>query len=565
MYLSKLLNSCFIAVAVFLATGCSNAISYDQPSITPTSVTELRAASAINDSSMLLAVWGSDPADSMLISTINQIDDKWKLAEDYQLKENGLLSIVSPLFPLKRHKEALLVMEQDQIPIFYASEELSVPTEPLQLELKQVQATLSLRFDLSEFAPDDVINEVRIRTEHTYGWIHLNSGNFTTMEVPYDETVVYTKNFDDTIERLATNQVFTYEYLVLPQGKCQIYVWIKINGKDYVATLEAKELRSNHKYQYDIHLFNRYIPVNLTDEEVGRGFQDTNEVIEECVFPDYEFTMTSEYLQEISNHHAALFSFWLDSRIDETKELEYKMVLRDQIGKIVARSPIYGGLKVKAYHYEGFSVPIYVGVENEGVYTYQLLLREKGKTNWYEPDQKSDDTLENKQIRIYKEHPAFISAFRLDQGGRKSSMGEIATRKYDKKYTAHLTISNYVNCSIGATIKLYCRRDPRSEHGNIMLDDETSWNDLIGTERVVLKGLSSNEAYIPYTISIRRPRVNRFAPYICATITYDDDPNEYPLMLDGDMIYRKASGAYNPNKWIASSYINNKAYIDVLH
>ncbi|WP_244401575.1 fimbrillin family protein [Porphyromonas somerae] len=508
-------------------------------------------------------MWGEQPADSLLITTVEQIDEKWKIADDYQLKNKALLSIVSP-FPLKRHKEALLVMEQDQTPIYYASKELSVPSEPLQLELKQVQATISLRFDLREFAPNDVINEVRIRTEHTYGWIHLNSGNFITMEVPYDETVVFTKSIEKPIQTLTSNQFYTYEHLVLPQGKCHIYVWIMINGKDYVATLKADELKSNYKYQYDIHLFNRYALSDLSEEEKNRGSQGTNENIENILFTDYEYTMTSEYINEVSNNHAALFSFWLDSRVDESKELEYKLVLRDATGEIVARSPIYGGLTIKPYHYDGFSVPIYINVDKVGVYTHQLLLREKGKTNWYEPDQKSDDTLENKQIRIWREHSAFISAFRLDKGGRKNSIGEITAREYNKNYTAHLTISNYAKATLGATIKLYSRRDPKSTHGNIILDDETTWNDLIGTKKVLLDAFSSNEVYIPYTITVRRPSVKRFAPYICATITYDDDSEEYPLLLDGDMIYKMTSGVYNPNQLISSSFINNKAYIDVI-
>lgn len=563
MYTPKLINCCFIAVLLLFLTGCSNTISHDQPSITPTSVTELRAASAINKSPLFLSVWGEEPADSLLISSVEQIDEKWKIADDYQLKNKALLSIVSP-FPLKRHKEALLVMEQDQTPIYYASKELSVPSEPLQLELKQVQATISLRFDLREFAPNDVINEVRIRTEHTYGWIHLNSGNFITMEIPYDETVVFTKSIEKPIQTLTSNQIYTYEHLVLPQGKCQIYVWIMINGKDYVATLKADELKSNYKYQYDIHLFNRYALSDLSEEEKNQGSQDTNENIETILFTDYEYTMTSEYINEVSNNHAALFSFWLDSRVDEAKELEYKLLLRDATGEIVARSPIYGGLVIKPYHYDGFSVPIYINVDQKGVYTHQLLLREKGKTNWYEPNQKSDDSVENKQIRIWREHSAFISAFRLDKGGRKNSIGEITAREYNKNYTAHLTISNYAKVPLGATIKLYSRRDPKSTHGNIILDDETTWNDLIGTKRVLLDGFSSNEVYIPYAITVRRPSVKRFAPYICATITYDDDSDEYPLLLDGDMIYKMTSGVYNPNQLISSSFINNKAYIDVI-
>lgn len=75
---------------------------------------------------------------------------------------------------------------------------------------------------------------------------------------------------------------------------------------------------------------------------------------------------------------------------------------------------------------------------------------------------------------------------------------------------------------------------------------------------------TSNEVYIPYTITVRRPSVKRFAPYVCATITYDDNSEEYPLLLDGDMIYKMASGVYNPNQLISSSFINNKAYIDVI-
>lgn len=555
-----------LCLSLFLFS-CHSVDNIDQPTevITPTSVTELRATTLPINETLIVTAWGATPADSTLITTVKQVEGKWQLSEPLKSTDKLLVSVVSPS-TLKRHKEALLVMERDQTPILYTARDVEgVNNQALDIELKQVQATLSLNFNLSEFCSDDIINEIRVLTLHTYGWIHLNNGKFTTMQVPFEEATIYTYPVNKKVSELTNQSTYKYQYLILPQTNSEVAVWIKINGNDYVAHLKADEYKSNHQYQYDIQLFNRYAINELTTEEKERGNKDQNEVIETPFFTDYEYTQTSEYLQSISNNSGVLFTFWVDSRIDEVQDLEYKLLIRDSNGNIVSRSPVYGGLKVKPYHYEGFAIPIYISVPNEGKYTYQLLLRKKGNTAWYEPDQKSDDSPENKNLTIHSTQPAFVSAFRLDKGGDKNSVAQITARKYDTKYTAQLTISNYSSSPISATIKLYNRRSPRTEHANIQLDVEDSWNDLIGTQKVTLEPLSSNQVFIPYQITHRRPRVKRFAPYICGSITYDYEPNkEYPLLSDGTMLYRLASGSYLPSQIISNSYIINKTYIEVL-
>lgn len=541
--------------------------SIDQPSDPPilaSKVVELRSGQLPQGAELLFTVWGETAADSLHITTAQQSNGGWAVKKPFEFKKN---SQVSALFPshLQRHEEAILVMEREQSPVYFFSKKLGESdSRKLDIDFRQVQSTVSMHFDVSQFSPNDRIDEVRVQSRYTYGWIHLNNGNFTRMDIPFDESTVYTHSVGKTIAEVSDQGKYTFDYLLLPQGETSMMVWIKINGRDYVTSLLMNEARSNHQYHFEISLLNRYSITPLTDEEKKRGQVDGNEVIEDIFFSDYEYTTTSEYLKSISNNHGVVFTYWLDSRIEEVPELEYKVLIRDEVGNVVARSPIYGGLKIQPYHYDGFSVPIYIDAPKEGKYTQQLLLRKKGDTQWYEPNQKGDDTPQDKEFEVHREQSVFASAFRLDKGGEKASVAGITQRKYNHPYTAQLTLNNYSSSPKTVKIRLYNRRAPKEMHSNITLSDESAWQDLVGHTSVVLSPLSSNEVLIDYQITVKHSSVDRFSPYICATITYPDQPEkEYPLLMDGSLIFRVASSVYHPAPIVTNSYVNNKAYISI--
>ncbi|WP_026215766.1 hypothetical protein [Porphyromonas levii] len=556
----------FILVLLgLLMASCNQSI--DQPSDPPilaSKVVELRSGQLPQGAELLFTVWGETAADSLHITTAQQSNGGWAVKKPFEFKKN---SQVSALFPshLQRHEEAILVMEREQSPVYFFSKKLGESdSRKLDIDFRQVQSTVSMHFDVSQFSPNDRIDEVRVQSRYTYGWIHLNNGNFTRMDIPFDESTVYTHSVGKTIAEVSDQGKYTFDYLLLPQGETSMMVWIKINGRDYVTSLLMNEARSNHQYHFEISLLNRYSITPLTDEEKKRGQVDGNEVIEDIFFSDYEYTTTSEYLKSISNNHGVVFTYWLDSRIEEVPELEYKVLIRDEVGNVVARSPIYGGLKIQPYHYDGFSVPIYIDAPKEGKYTQQLLLRKKGDTQWYEPNQKGDDTPQDKEFEVHREQSVFASAFRLDKGGEKASVAGITQRKYNHPYTAQLTLNNYSSSPKTVKIRLYNRRAPKEMHSNITLSDESAWQDLVGHTSVVLSPLSSNEVLIDYQITVKHSSVDRFSPYICATITYPDQPEkEYPLLMDGSLIFRVASSVYHPAPIVTNSYVNNKAYISI--
>lgn len=532
------------------------------PQITPSKIVELRGAQLPQGTELLFTVWGESPADSLLISTAQRAEEGWTISRQYEVNKTALVSALYPS-DLKRHEGAILVMEREQKPVYHYSKKIGKSdSHKLDIDFQQVQATVSMHFDVSQFSPTDKIDEVRIQSRYTYGWIHLNTGDFIRMDIPFDESTVYTHTVGRAISEVADKGRYTFNYLLLPQGETSMMVWMKINGRDYVTSLLMNEVRSNHQYHFDISLLNRYTITPLTDTEKQRGQEDTNEVIEDIFFTDYEYTTTSEYLKSISNNHGVVFTYWIDSRIDEAQELEYKVLILDEAGNIVSRSPVYGGLKVQPYHYEGFSVPMYISVPKEGIYRQQLLIRKKGDTKWYEPNQKSDDSPQDKELEVHNEQYVFVSAFRLDKGGEKASVAGITPRDYDSKYTAQLTLNSYSTVPKTVQIKLYNRRQPKETHSNIVLKDESAWQDLVGQAIVELDPLSSTEVLIDYEITTKHAPVERFSPYICATISYLDNlEKRYPLLMDGSLVYRIASTAYHPAPIVTNSYVNNKAYV----
>lgn len=561
----KVIPIWWVLISLLLAS-CDRAINRELSEVvTPSKVAVLRAQELPAEAELLLTAWGTTPADSLLITTAKKANGAWVVDKQYELQSQGLISALYPS-NLTRHQESVLVMENIQTPILYYSVKADKSSSrELTIDLQQVQVTISMHFDLSQFQPTDRVDEVRVQSRYAYGWIHLNSGDFTTIDIPFDESTIYTHTIGKSVgEVISADGKYTYDYLLLPQGETSMMVWLKINGKDYVASLLMKEALSNHQYHFDIALLNRYSPIPLTDEEKQRGQSDNNEVIEDIFFTDYEYTTTAEYLKNVSNNHGVIFTYWLDSRIEEVPELEYKVLIRDEAGNVVARSPIYGGLKIQPYHYDGFSVPIYIDAPKEGKYTQQLLLRKKGDTQWYEPNQKSDDTPQDKEFEVHREQSVFASAFRLDKGGEKASVAGIIQRKYNHPYTAQLTLNNYSSSPQTVKIRLYNRRAPKEMHSNITLSDESAWQDLVGHTSVVLSPLSSNEVLIDYQLTVKHSSVDRFSPYICATITYPDQPKkEYPLLMDGSLIFRVASSVYHPAPIVTNSYVNNKAYISI--
>ena len=101
------------------------------------------------------------------------------------------------------------------------------------------------------------------------------------------------------------------------------------------------------------------------------------------------------------------------------------------------------------------------------------------------------------------------------------------------------------------------------------LDEVSTWTDKIGEGEYVIPPLTSHQVAIPYKITVRRPNVDRYLPYICATITYHT-PNggglevgkEYPLLQDGNLLYRKSYMLRSPSRFIGSSWINNKMIVE---
>lgn len=528
------------------------------------SLSTLRGGNDISgEASILVTAWGENEGDSLFIGEATREGDVWRLNEEYEVKKTLFFSFIYPS-TLLRHKESVLIMESDQVPVYYYGTDVSPEDHELTLSMKLVQAKISLIFDLSSFPTDAVVEELRVRSRYTYGWLNMQKGTFSRMDIPFDETTLYRYEVNKSVGTLIdTNGLFKHTYLLMPQKDTEMTVWLRIDGRDHIAFISFGEVQSNKEYLYKVGMLNRYGATTLTEEEKRRGQSDPKPNIKEIFFTDYEYTCTSEYMMDLNNKQGVVLGFWMDSRIESTKKLQYKLLILDEAGNVVSQSPTYGGLEIRGYHYDGFSIPFYLDVPAPGRYRYKLLIREEGQRDWYEPNQKSDDTPEDIYFRVHEGQTVFATSMRLDSTGSQASVSGVSSRKYDTRYMAQYSLNNYSSSDQEVTIRLYNRRQPFEGHTNIDLENRETWEDFIGSSTAVVPAMSASFIDVDYVISKRRPTVNRFSPYICATIEYNHNGKEYPLLADGDLLYKISSHLYSPGITISNSGIVNKAYVDV--
>lgn len=171
---------------------------------------------------------------------------------------------------------------------------------------------------------------------------------------------------------------------------------------------------------------------------------------------------------------------------------------------------------------------------------------------------------------MHAEQSVFVSGLYLHGSSGKVHMGSITDAEYDKRYTSHWMLNNYSSNEQKVTIRLYNRRQPFENHHTIDLDETSTWTDKVGEATHILPAYSASKVAVPFQVTKRHPSVNRYLPYICGTITYHS-PNsngleigrEYPLLSDGNIVYRKSSKDKNPNPFLNVSWVNNRAIVSL--
>lgn len=505
-----------------------------------------------------VTMWNPNNNQQVYSSQAININGDWSLNK--KLKKNNLRSTVSIYYPssLTRSNHYALLLHSYQKPVYYGYAE---NTFPKNIELKRVQGQLNLEIDLSDFPDESILEDISLAPLFGYGWINLVTGAFQPMEGQYSDQLVVRRIFDKSISSLKDNILMTSFYFI-PAQKQSLTLTITINSREYIATIKPRRIIANGDYKYHIKLFYKNSPVVISDEEKKLGCRDNMNVSNE-INHNYQYTSTDDYNKSISNCSGVVFSFWVDNLSDKIKELEYKMLILDDQNKVVSQSPIYGGVVINPYSYEGFGVPLYIDAPKAGYYTYQLLLREKGKDTFFEPAQRDDDTPTDKVISInHKEH-LFCTRFQLDQNINTPS-ASIAKRKFNELYHATVTINNYSSEDKSLIVRLYHRRNPLEQHSNLdpSLVNIDSWEDIIAEQTTSIPGKSSRTLQIPYQFKIKRPLVNRFPAYVCATIQ-ENNGIERPLQRDGNLLYKLTCKEANPNSRINALAVYNLSYVSV--
>lgn len=534
----------------------------------PMEISSLRSSSTtvLGDADLFFSVWSKSNGDSILLTSAPKVDGEWKLQQSCKITEPVFVSAIYPN-NLLRVEESLLLKESDQIPIYIACQDLNEHSKKdLTLDFKLIQGKVFFHFDFSSFSTSSMVDEIRFMPRYSYGWINMQQGVFNRMNTKEYERITIPAPIGKTINELCNGgKIYTHDFLIMPQSQTEMSVWIKIDGVEHYFNVSFLEIKSNTEYNVNVDVFNRHEIVQLTPEEKEKGNSQPIPEIKDIWFTNYEFTSTHQYMQNICNNSGVVMHFWLDSRIDYSEKLDYRLLIRDVNDNVVCRSPIYSGLTIKPYHYDGFSVPFYLSVPSNGKYRYQLLL--KGKDGvWYEPEQKDDDQPKDKYFQVHDRQSIFSTALYLSDTSGKMHIGTIADLRYDQPYNSVWELNNYSTQTEEVTLKIYNRRQPFENHSRIKLKDSNTWEDFLGEATFELPPLSPFKAVVPYTITKRHPDVDRYLPYICATITYHNPSNgleagkEYPLLSDGDLLYHKTNSMRNPNIFIGQSWINNRGH-----
>lgn len=535
-----------------------------------TAITSLRAeGSILGEEGLYFSVWDKNLDKEKLFTTAKKNGPLWQLKESCVITEPSLVVSVYPDI-LKNVDGSVLVQEADQKPVYYARLDLDQSSDrTLNLEFKQLQATLTFLFDFSSFPSSSRVDEIRFSPRYSYGWLDLHRGVFNRMNIPENERITIYRPINSSIQELTQNEkLYKQTILMMPQNNTEITVFVVIDGVEHYFSMKLEKVESNKEYVAVVDVFNSKEVVPLTPKEKNKGIDLPVPEIDDIFFTDYEYTATHQYMQDLSNNSGVVMNFWLDNRTDREENIEYRVLIRDEQENVVCQSPIYSGLSVKPYHYDGFSVPFFLSVPKVGRYRYQLLLRTNGG-KWYEPDQKDDDIPENKYFNVHPEQCVFSSIIYLSANSGKIHSSTITTPRYNVPEISYWWLNNYSDKEQKVTIRLYNRRKPFENHSRLALDEMTTWEDKIGEGEYIIPPLTSHQVAIPYNITVRRPHVNRYLSYICATITYHT-PNdkglivgkEYPLLQDGNLLYRKSYMLRNPSPFVGSSWVNNKIIID---
>lgn len=556
-----------------LLLSCSRDIDvpeHDRPSQTTSSpmvISSLRASSTVlGDSDLFFSVWDISNGDSILLTSAPKIGDEWVLEKSCKVTKPVFVSAVYPN-TLLRVEENLLLTEREQIPVYFACQDLTEQSnKALTLDFKLVQGRIFFFFDFSSFSSSSKVDEIRFVPRYSYGWLNAQKGEFNRMNTQDYERITIRTPIGKTINDLcAGGKVYKHEFLMMPQSQTEMSVWVTIDGVEHYFNVSFDKIDSNTEYTVNVDVFNRHEIVQLTPEEKEKGNSQPIPDIKKMFFTPYAYTTTHQYMQNLCNNSGVVMHFWLDSRTSTSEELDYRLLIRDSNDNVVCRSPIYSGLTIKPYHYDGFAIPFYLSVPSVGDYRYQLLL--KGSDGvWYEPAQKYDDLPKDKFFHVHERQNVFSTALYLSDTSGKMHIGTIATLNYDTPYKSVWELNNYSTQTEKVTIKIYNRRQPYENHSRINLNDTSTWEDFLGEATFELPPLSPFKAVIPYTIIKRHPDVDRYLPYICATITYHNPSNglkagkEYPLLSDGDLLYHKTCNMRNPNIFIGQSWINNRGH-----
>lgn len=570
---TQLFSQLFVWLGVLLPllTACERELLTPEPTPTPTptepvTLTTLRASGGqtLGTAGLYLSVWGKEQQEEILLTKVPKVGDGWKLQEPCVVRQPAFITATYP-DTLLRHKESLLIDDRDQTPVYFASQELgNEDSRSLTLNFKLVQAKINLHFDLSAFPSSSRVEELQVAPRYAYGWLNMKEGVFLRFNSPEYDRGFMKFPIGKTISELCPDgNPYRFQYLMIPQGECDLAVIIKIAGEEHYFNVRLEEVKSNTEYNVTTSLFNRKEIIPVSEADQRKGMDIPIPPIENIFFTDYEYTCTHQYMQDLSNNSGTYFRLWVDNRTDRQEQLDYRLLIRDESGQLVSASPIYSGLSVRPYHYDGFVIPFYLSVPRPGRYQHQLLLRGENGV-WYEPNQKDDDTPEDKYFNVHPQQPLFVASVALDDPAGHTHMATIQSPKYNTPGTTYWRLNNYSDKEQHVTIKLYNRREPFENHHQMILDDTTTWCDPIGAGDYTIPPHTSHLIAIPYNLSKRRPEVNRYLSYICASVTYHTpNPNgleqgkEYPLLQDGNIIYRKAHTEKNPFPFVGSSLVHN--------
>ena len=460
---------------------------------------------------------------------------EWKLKDPIVAPLSARLRCLYPSKGLQRLEQEFLYDFSEQQEALYYTDSVTPQSTVYAVSFVPLLPKQRVTLDMSALPSDALLEELSLKLVYPYGTFRLSDATFyrnTDYRYP-----------GKLIKRIGKPNpgVYSQDVFVFP-GEENEPLWgtVTIAGKVYELTpagnkVEERKWQAGGVYEQRFVIPNRYRLAKLPQKEqgnFGKVVPLKYPVREESDL--YDVTVTDYLWRTAYNNEGYIFRLWVDNYSDEEKELEMMVRVLTLTGQVVCQSPVYKGCKVKPWHYDGFTLPLFITVPQPGRYRYQLLVRTPQEEEWHEPIPTVEDTPASKEFEVKPSVGVFVAGVRTLDNKGWMHRGSIYRALPNEQNTFRLHLNSYLATEQKATLRLRYRRDPIADGHTNYTDDLRSWDDVIATTPITLPAQRTTLVEVPFAIPKAYPTIQRYQPNLYATIDFGDG-EEHILNEDANL------------------------------